>query len=55
MKDESSEVDLVGPTLPSLKILLDLPVHGKPEAKEKFGKTVNALASACLLNIDGMR
>ncbi|KAF9499159.1 clathrin-coated vesicle protein [Pleurotus eryngii] len=54
LKDESSEVDLVGPTLPSLKILLDLPVHGKPEAKEKFGKTVNALASACLLNIDGM-
>ncbi|KAF9487688.1 hypothetical protein BDN71DRAFT_1594368 [Pleurotus eryngii] len=55
LKDESSEVDPVGPTLPSLKILLDLPVHGKPEAKEKFGKTVNALASACLLNIDGMR
>lgn len=48
-------MDLVGPTLPSLKMLLDLPVHGKPEAKEKFGKTVNALASACLLNIDEMR
>ncbi|KAF9493265.1 hypothetical protein BDN71DRAFT_1432616 [Pleurotus eryngii] len=36
-------VNPMAPMVPLLKILLDLPVHGKPEVKEKFGKTVNTL------------
>ncbi|PPQ91330.1 hypothetical protein CVT25_003770 [Psilocybe cyanescens] len=55
LKDESSEIDLVGPTLPALKGLLDLPVGNDPEDKERYSKLVHALLSACLLNIDNMR
>ncbi|KAL0960465.1 hypothetical protein HGRIS_005508 [Hohenbuehelia grisea] len=55
LKEETSEIDLVGPTLPCLKALLDLPTHCKPEARDRFSKTVHGLASACLLNIDEMR
>jgi hypothetical protein len=55
LKDESSEVDLVGPTLPALKSLLDLPVDDNPEAEDKFGRLVHGLLSSCLLNVDEMR
>lgn len=55
LKDESSEIDLVGPTLPALKGLLDLPVVSGPEDQEKYSQLVHSLLSACLLNIDNMR
>ncbi|KIM48466.1 hypothetical protein M413DRAFT_63181, partial [Hebeloma cylindrosporum] len=55
LKDESSEIDLIGPTLPALKTLLDLPVVPEQEEKERYSRLIHALLSACLLNIDMMR
>ncbi|KDR82328.1 hypothetical protein GALMADRAFT_237575 [Galerina marginata CBS 339.88] len=55
LKDESSEIDLVGPTLPALKTLLDLPVVAGPDDRDRYSRLVHALLSACLLNIDSMR
>jgi hypothetical protein len=55
LKDESSELDLIGPTLPALKTLLDLPVIPDQEEKERYSRLIHALLSACLLNIDMMR
>ncbi|CAA7266119.1 unnamed protein product [Cyclocybe aegerita] len=55
LKDETSEVDLVSPTLPSLKLLLDLPVSQGPDDKDRYSRLIHALLSACLLNIDSMR
>ncbi|KAF8648973.1 hypothetical protein AX16_006087 [Volvariella volvacea WC 439] len=54
LKDESSEIDLVGPTLPSLKSLLDLPLVAGPEAKDRYERLIHGLLSACLINIDQM-
>lgn len=54
MKDETSELDLVGPTLQALKALLDRPVN-LPDPDNKFGRIVHGLLSACLINIDEMR
>jgi len=34
---------------------LDLPVLPNPDDKERYNRLVNALLSACLLNIDSMR
>jgi HEAT repeat-containing protein 5 len=55
LKDESSEIDLVGPTLPALKALLSVPIYDTPDAKNKFGRLVHGLLSACLLHVDEMR
>lgn len=56
LKDESSEIDLVSPTLPALKSLLDVPVARANEAeKGRYSSVIHALLSACLLNIDNMR
>ncbi len=55
LKDESSEIDLVGPTLPCLKALLDLPTSAARDSKDRYSRLVHGLISACLLNIDGMR
>jgi HEAT repeat-containing protein 5 len=55
LKDESSEIDLVGPTLPALKALLDIPVYNTPDAKDKFERVVHGVLSACLLHVDEMR
>ncbi|KAF9474335.1 clathrin-coated vesicle protein [Pholiota conissans] len=55
LKDESSEIDLVSPTLPALKSLLDLPASHRPEERERCSRLIHALLSACLLNIDSMR
>jgi len=54
LKDESSEVDFVGPTLPALKLLLSMPVASPADA-EAFAQLVHALLSACLHHIDEMR
>ncbi|KAF7309872.1 Clathrin-coated vesicle protein [Mycena indigotica] len=53
LKDESSEIDLVGPTLPALKSLLDLPTTSAAAA-ETYSRLVHGLISACLLNVDEM-
>lgn len=55
LKDESSEIDLVGPTLPCLKALLDLPTLTARDSRDRYSRLVHGLISACLLNIDGMR
>ncbi|TFK38873.1 clathrin-coated vesicle protein [Crucibulum laeve] len=55
LKDESSEIDLVGPTFPALKSLLDLPMEPDAKDSERYNKLVHALLSACLLNVDEMR
>ena len=54
LKDEVSEVDLVGPTLQSLKKLLEN-VPKSPDEKAKFERVVHGIISACLVNIDAMR
>ncbi|KAJ6526020.1 clathrin-coated vesicle protein [Mycena capillaripes] len=55
LKDESSEIDLAGPTLTALKSLLDLPLPtASPDAIDRYGRLVHGLISACLLNIDEM-
>jgi hypothetical protein len=53
LKDESSEIDVVGPTLPALKTMLELPVLAI-DTKEKYRQLVHGLLSACLLNVDAM-
>ncbi|KAF4622079.1 hypothetical protein D9613_008980 [Agrocybe pediades] len=55
LKDESSEIDLVSPTLPALKALLSLPPAPGSEDKERYSGLIHALLSATLLNIDAMR
>ena len=55
LKDETSEIDLVGPTFPALKALLDLPVAPGPDNKERYNRLIHALLSTCLRHIDGMR
>ncbi|KAH0586658.1 hypothetical protein H2248_007874 [Termitomyces sp. 'cryptogamus'] len=55
LKDESSEIDLVGPTLPALKtILVDLPLASSSDSQELYERLVHGLLSSCLLNIDAM-
>lgn len=53
LRDETSEIDLVGPTLPALKLLLT--PGPKYEVTEFFQRVVHGLLSSCLLNIDEMR
>ncbi|KAG5643615.1 hypothetical protein DXG03_000582 [Asterophora parasitica] len=55
LKDESSEIDLVGPTLPALKLMLDLPPSAGSENRDVYGRLVHGLLSSCLLNVDAMR
>ncbi|KAJ7211151.1 hypothetical protein GGX14DRAFT_623568 [Mycena pura] len=53
LKDESSEIELVGPTLSALKSLLDLST-ALPGAGDRYSCLVHGLISACLLNVDEM-
>ncbi|SRR6266404_831484 len=53
LRDETSEIDLVGPTLPALKSLLTPGLNYK--VTEFFERVVHGLLSSCLLNIDEMR
>ena len=55
LKDETSEIDLVGPTFPALKALLNLPVAPGQENNERYNRLIHALLSTCLRHIDGMR
>ncbi|KAI9509814.1 clathrin-coated vesicle protein [Russula earlei] len=52
LRDETSEVDFVGPTLSVLKSLL---TPGPDKVTEFFQRVVHGLLSSCLLNIDEMR
>lgn len=54
LKDETTEVDLVGPTLQSLKKLLDKVPEAQSE-KVKYERMVHGILSACLVNVDDMR
>lgn len=49
-----SEFDLVGPTLQSLKKLLENVPEDSAD-RLKYEKVVHAILSACLVNIDAMR
>lgn len=56
LKDEYTEVDVCGPTLPALKALLDVQAGGLNAATvPKYGKLAHGLLSACLQHIDEMR
>lgn len=53
LKDETFDADLVGPTLQSLKNMLERPAESSDVAQ--FEKVVHGLLSACLINVDEMR
>jgi hypothetical protein len=53
LKDETSEADLVTPTLPAFRSLLAVSCH--PSVRERYGKLIHGLLSSCLLNVDEMR
>ena len=53
LKDETSEADLVTPTLPAFRSLLAVSCH--PSVCERYGKLIHGLLSSCLLNVDEMR
>ena len=56
LKDEKSEVDIAGPTLPSLKIILDgPPAKSDIEASSRYSRLIHGLFSSCIVNIDEMR
>jgi hypothetical protein len=54
LKDELSEVDLVGPTLPALKTLL-VDLQPMNTQHDRYEQLIHGLLSSCLLNIDAMR
>jgi hypothetical protein len=56
LKDEKTGVDLVSPTLPALKTMLENPPSkDQPEALAGYAGLVHGLFSSCLVNIDEMR
>ncbi|KDQ17281.1 hypothetical protein BOTBODRAFT_106006 [Botryobasidium botryosum FD-172 SS1] len=56
LKDEHSEADLAGPTLPALKTILTYSdADPKAASIAKYTKLVHGFLSACLLHIDEMR
>lgn len=54
LKNETSTVDITGPTLPALKSLLEVPKEFK-DPSDGYAKLVHGILSACLVNIDHMR
>ncbi|KAJ3520851.1 hypothetical protein NM688_g9102 [Phlebia brevispora] len=55
LKDELSEADFVGPTLQSLKKLLESPPASASIAgNTRYEKMIHAILSACMVNIDAM-
>jgi len=52
LKNEFSVVDLVGPTLPALKLMLDNPPAGVDSAESPYTKLVHGLLSSCFQNVD---
>ncbi|GAA6050947.1 hypothetical protein JCM3770_005337 [Rhodotorula araucariae] len=54
LKDEKSEIDLVSPTLPVVKLLCDRGLDNAGAASI-LPKVLNGLLSACMLNLDAVR
>lgn len=54
LKDETSDIDLVGPTLQSLKLLLEKP-GDLVSTDDKYENVIHGILSACLVNVDEMR
>jgi len=50
LKDEISEYDLVGPTLPALKSMLD--IRTSSSGVESYAKLIHGLVSCCLQNVE---
>ncbi|GAA5857242.1 hypothetical protein JCM9279_001817 [Rhodotorula babjevae] len=55
LADEKTEVDLVSPTLPIVKLLCDRGLSGKGATSTVLPKVLNGLMSACMLNVDAVR
>ncbi|GAA5946756.1 hypothetical protein JCM3775_005235 [Rhodotorula graminis] len=55
LADEKTEVDLVSPSLPVVKILCDRGLSGRGKSSTVLPKVLNGLMSACMLNIDAVR
>lgn len=55
LKDETSEVDLIGPTLPVLKELCDRGLSPKNGPLAVLPLVMNGMLSACLQNVEDMR
>jgi HEAT repeat-containing protein 5 len=53
LKDETSTIDVVSPTLQSLKALLD--VKSMSNTDDKYDRVAHAILSSCLGSIDQMR
>lgn len=53
LRNETSDIDFVGPTLPALKSLLT--PGSDQKVTEFFQRVVHGLLSSCVLNIDEMR
>jgi HEAT repeat-containing protein 5 len=54
LRNEACDWDITGPTLPSLKVLLQSPSEAEP-AKTEYGSLVHGLLSSCVGNINDMR
>jgi len=52
LKNEFSAVDLVEPTLPALKLMLDNPPTSADSVDPSYTKLVHGLLSSCLQNVD---
>jgi HEAT repeat-containing protein 5 len=56
LRDESSDCDIIGSTLPALKSIFQLsPGNDDMSAQERFCQSVHGLLSTCLINLDAMR
>lgn len=55
LRDETSEVDLVGPTLSSLKELCERAPQAMKANSEVLPKAIHGFMSAALQNVDDMR
>lgn len=55
LADEKTEIDLVSPTLPVVKLLCDRGLSGKGATSTMLPKVLNGLMSACMLNIAAVR
>ena len=52
LKNDFSVVDLIGPTLPALKLMLDNPPSGVDSAESSYTKLMHGFLSSCLQNVD---
>ena len=55
LKDESSRVDLAGPTLMLLKTLCDRAYASRQDKGQVFPRVINGLLSACIGHVEEMR